>query len=264
MNQRVLTSVVGLGVLLALACVDMSAPKGPAAISNLVLPSPSVVVNDVMRDSLGNAAPITIVAFDANGKPGLPTDAQFFITDTTKSAHLNNNNELLGDRIGSTVMIGQIGNLQTASATIPVTYLPFKMVHTSPDTGLTAPATSDTSASAFAGITLSVTSAQDSGSTGIVVHYALLYAPATVANAKHPAVFIADNSGHLATTDTTTPGGSSQRRLTVFPALLADEAALAAGTKKDSAIVEARASYKGALLNGAPIRFVVPIRVAFK
>ncbi|MGH7618415.1 MAG: hypothetical protein ACREPM_14435 [Gemmatimonadaceae bacterium] len=264
MIHRAFTSVVILAVVLGLACVDMSAPKGPASISNLKLPSPSVVVGDVMRDSTGAPAPLTIVAFNSAGVPTTAANAEFFITDSTKAAHLNGGTLLAGDKIGATIIIGQLGNLQTSSVTIPVTYLPFKMVHAGTDSALTAAATSDTSVNTFANLMLTVTSAEDSGSAGIVVQYALLHAPPSVTNAAHPAVFIADNSGHIATTDTTQATGTSTRRLMVFPALLAEEAALLGGTTTDSAIVEARASYKGALLNGAPVRFVIPIRVALK
>ena len=74
-------------------------------------------------------------------------------------------------------------------------------------------------------------------------------------------MFIADNTNHLATADTTTEQGTSTRRLVVISARLSDQA-LVAGTKTDTAIVEARASYKGAPLDGSPVRFVIPIRVA--
>ncbi len=260
--HRVFTSVVVVAVVLGLACVDMSAPKGPASISNLQLPSPSVIVGDVMRDSTGTPAPLTILSFDATGAHTVAPTAEFFITDTTKSAHLSGGNVLTGDKVGATVIVGQIGNLQTSSVTVQVTFAPFQMTHTGSDTTLVAPLSGDTTVTAAANLSLTVKSAQDSGSAGIVVHYALLRAPGS-SNTKHQAVFITDNSGKPASADTTSTTGSSTRRLVVFPAFLNDPALLA-GTKTDSAIIEARASYKGALLNGAPVRFVIPIRVAFK
>jgi hypothetical protein len=251
-----------VGAALALACVDMSAPKGPAAISNLRLPSPSVVVGDVMRDSNGTPAALTITAFDAAGTPTTAQGAQFFITDSTKAAHLAGGTMLTGDKIGSTVLVGQIGNLQTAAVTVQVTYLPSKMLHTGTDSTLTAPLSRDTAIVGIATLTLRVSSAQDSASAGIVVRYALTRAPAAL-DPAHPAVFIADNTNRLATADTTTEQGTSTRHLVVISARLSDQA-LVAGTKTDTAIVEARASYKGAPLDGSPVRFVIPIRVALK
>jgi hypothetical protein len=259
--QRVLTSVVVVAVAVALACVDMSAPKGPASISALKLPSPFVAIGDVMRDSLGQPAPLTIIAFDAAGNQTVAA-AQFFITDTTKASHLSGSNILTGDKLGASVLVGQVGSLQTSPVTVPVTFAPFKMVHTGTDTTLVAPLTGDTTVTASASLALRVTSAEDSASQGVVVKYALVRTLAANKDTRI-AVFIADNSGKPATADTTTSSGSSTRRLVVVPAFIADQA-IVAGTKTDSIIVEARASYKGAPLQGAPVRFVIPIRVALK
>lgn len=243
---------------MALACVDMSAPNGPAAISLLQLPSPSVVAGDAMLDSNGNPAPLTITAFDASGKPSVSA-AQFFITDTSKSAHLAGDHVLHGDKIGATVIVGQVGSLQTPPVTIPVTFRPDTLVHTSADTLVSVPLSSDTTFSVKAPISVRVLSANDSGSQKIVVRYAVIEVPA----AKDPArsaVFLADNNGKLASADTTSPAGTSTRQLLIFPALLGD-AALLAGTKTDTAVIVARVSYAGQPLKGSPDTIRVPIRV---
>jgi len=260
-TQRVFTSVVLVAVVLGLACVDMSAPKGPASISGLRLPSPSVIVGDVMRDSTGTPAPLTILAYDASGAPTIASTAEFFITDSSKSAHLDGSNVLTGDKIGATVIVGQIGSLQTSAVTVPVTFQPFKMAHSGTDTTLVVPV-GDSSVKGSATLNLLVKSALDSASQGIVVKYSLTRAPAS-ADPAHPGVFIADNSNKRASADTTNSSGASARHLVVVWAFLSD-AALLAGTKTDTAIVEARASYKGAELNGSPVRFIVPIRVSGK
>jgi hypothetical protein len=259
--QRVFTSVVVVAVALGLACVDMSAPNGPASISGLKLPSPFVALGDVMRDSTGTPAPLTIIAYDANGQP-TATAAQFFITDTTKSAHLNGDATLVGDKIGATIIVGQIGSLQTSPVTVPVTYAPAKMAKSGADTTFVAPLTGDTSVTAVYPLSLKVTSAADSASQGTVVKYALLRTLSANKPTRVP-VFIADNSGKPASADTTSSSGLSTRRLVVVPAFLAD-AALLAGTKTDTLIVEARASYKGAPLQNSPVQFVIPIRVQLK
>jgi hypothetical protein len=266
--QRVFTAVVVVAVVVGLACVDMSAPNGPAAISNLKLPSPSVVVGDVMRDSNGVPAPFTITAFDANGVPTISPSAQFFITDTVKAAHLAGGNLLTGDKIGSTVIIGQVGSLQTNPVTVPVTFLPSEMVKTGPisnagpDTTLVVPLTGDTTVNRFANLSLRVLSALDSASQGIVVRYTLVRT-LTPKDASRPAVIIGDDNNKPVKTDTTDGSGTASRRLVVFPALLGD-AALLAGTKTDTAIVEARASYKGAELSNSPVRFIIAVRVALQ
>jgi hypothetical protein len=262
--QRVFGSLVVGTVIVGLACVDMSAPKGPASISNLKLPSPSVIVGDTMRDSLGQKAALTIIAFNSAGDTIVAPGAQFFITDTTKAAHLNSGTTLVGDKIGSTVLVGQIGSLQTSAVTVPVTFKPAAMFKTSTDSVppafLPAPA-GDSTKTGTTNLSLRVLSAQDSGSVGIVVSYTITHAPAS-ARSQRPAVTIQDNASHVATADTTLGGGNSSRRLVVTAAFLGDQAFIN-GTKPDSAVVEAHASYKGVELANSPIRFVIPIKVVF-
>jgi len=251
--RRVLSALVVGAVIVGLACVDMSAPPGPASISNLRLPSPSVVVGDTMRDSLGQVAPLAIIAFNSANDTIAAAGAQFFITDTVKAAHLAAGTKLVGDKIGSTVVLGQIGKLQTATINVPVTFKPDHMVKTSKDTTLLAIG-GDSTKNGTSTLSLRVLSAEDSGSVGIVVSYTVVYAPASVPN--RAAVVVQDNSGHIATADTTTPGGNSSRRLVVTPFFFAGQI--------DSAVVEARASYKGVPLTNSPITFIIPIKVVFQ
>jgi hypothetical protein len=259
--QRVFASLAVGAVIVGLACVDMSAPKGPAAISNLKLPSPSVIVGDTMRDSVGHVAPLNIIAFNSARDTIVAVGAQFFITDTTKASHLNAGTTLVGDKIGSSVIVGQLGNLQTSAVTVPVTFKPARMLKTSVDSTLPVPGTGDTTKTAFTTLGLHVLSAGDSGSVGIVVSYTVTHAPASLP--QHLAVMVQDNAGHLATADTTTGGGNSARRLVVFPAFLGDQA-FVNGTKPDSAIVEAHASYRGVELQNSPIKFIIPIKVVIQ
>jgi len=259
--QRVFASLAVGAVIVGLACVDMSAPKGPAAISNLKLPSPSVIVGDTMRDSLGHVAPLNIIAFNSARDTIVAVGAQFFITDTTKAAHLNGGTTLVGDKIGSTIVLGQVGNLQTATVTVPVTFKPVTMLKTSTDSTLPVTPIGDSTKTVATTLSLRVLSDQDSGSVGIVVSYTVTHAPASLP--QHLAVMVQGNSGHLATADTTTPGGNSARRLVVTSAFFGDQAFIN-GTKPDSAVVEARASYRGVELQNSPIKFIIPIKIVFQ
>jgi hypothetical protein len=259
-----LLGVVAVG--LAVACIDMSAPKGAASISVLQLPSPSVVVGDTMRDSLGKAAPLTVVAYDGNNARLTDISPLFFISDTTHTAHLKGGNVLVGDKPGSVQLIGQIGSLQTPPATVPVTFAPTKIVAVPlPQDTLRAPFPLDSATSiasmAIGALVLGVPlpGGTDSVSQGFVVKYDLKYAPVTKAGSKSPAVYFVDGQQHVATADTTHATGAS-RQLTVNSSLLADPALLG-GTKVDSAVVEVSTKYKGVLVSGSPVRFVVLITV---
>lgn len=240
-----------------MACVDMSAPKGPASISTIQLPSPSVIVGDSMRDSNGVAAPLRVIAFDGAGNPIEPIGLQIFIVDTTRAAHLTPTNFLVGDTIGSTRLVGQISSVQTPVVTVPVTFAPARLVApaTRPDTARPALGTDSLG---FSPVAAFVRSAKDSASQGIIVKYTIVRPPESSPTATSPTVYIGDDSNVPSNRDTTDASGSVSRRLVVIgPAL---NAQVVFGTKVDSAVVRLDASYKGAPLTNSPLLIVVPIR----
>jgi hypothetical protein len=260
--RRFVSTLVLVAIAAGVACIDMSAPKGPASISALQLPSPSVVVGDTMRDSNGVAAPLRVIAFDANGNRLGEVAADFFITDTGRVAHIGGTT-LVGDQLGTVHVIGQIGALQTPAVTIPVTVAPTNISpSTTPIDTLTVPITGD-SATSMASSVLAVTlhGANDSTAQGFIVKYAIVYAPLTKAGATSPAVYLADDLGHIASSDTSDASGAS-RKLTINSTFLADNALTAGtGTKIDSAVVNASVFYRGVLVPNSPVRFVVPFKV---
>lgn len=246
-----------MGAALATACLDMSAPKGPASISLLQLPSPSVVVGDVMRDSSGAPAMLSVIAYDADGNRLPDVTPQFVITDSIKFAHFDANGLLTGDSVGAVHVLAQIGNLQTPVATVPVTVAPTGIAAVAVVDTFRVPFTTDTTP-AVTPIGAVISGANGAFAQGFVVHFTLTYAPATKVG-KSPAVSI--RSGDTVTTvGTTDVSGHVSRSLAVIVPFLADTA-FAAGLKVDSAVVEMRASYKGTPIPGSPIRLVVPIVV---
>lgn len=265
MIRRIVTPLITIAALTALACVDMSAPKGAASISQLLLPSPSVVVGDTMRDSTGAVASLRVIAYDANDAPiaGLPTT--FFITDTSKLAHIASSNMLVGDKQGSVHIIGQVSGVQTNPATVPVTVAPTTFALSTtlalPDT-FVVPFTggNDTTSSSTGTQAIAVTlkGVGDTASLMFIVKYQLAYAPATKQSSSSAAVFLADDNGKPSLVDTTDVSGAS-RRVVVKSALLAD-AAVQGGTKSDSVVVLVMASYKGKPVNGSPIRVKLPLK----
>lgn len=263
MNRRSTTILLLALATLAVACVDMSAPQGPASISALQLPSPFVVRGDVMRDSTGAPAKISILAYDANGTPLTDAAAQFFITDSAPAAHFDDSGNLVGDRLGTIRVIGQIGNLQTPVTTIPITVAPTTLaIGTGMDT-VRAPLGKDSSSSiGSTPLSLVVRGAGDTAVQGVVVHFTLTRTLES-SSPTQPAVYIGDAAGKPASSDTTDGSGSANhKRLIVLTRKLADPALLN-GTKVDSVIVDAAATYKGAPLAGSPTHLVIPVRVAF-
>lgn len=271
MKRRQVTIAALVGAVVAGACLDMSAPKGPASISLLILPSSSIVVNDVMRDSLGNPATLSINAFDAAGNL-IPNLAQtFFITDSAPVANFVAPGLLRGDTLGTVHVVGQIAGVQTPVAPIVVTVAPAALDSTSqsPDT-LKAPNVGDTTqvGAVRLGVTL-VGVNPGTGSQGFPIRWVLVSAPISLPNASSPAVFLSTSQG--APTNgvatgvggsvlvTTGVGGTAQINLVVVAARVGDTTLTNGGV--DSAVVTASASYKGALVTGSPLKFVVPIKL---
>ena len=263
MTPRITKTVAVFGAIVGLACVDMSAPKGPASISLLQLPSPSVVVGDSMRDSTGAPAPLNVIAYDANGTPLSDFTPQLFITDTGAVAHLiATSGILVGDKLGSVRVVGQVAGLQTPAATIPVTIAPTLIARTGSTTDtLRAPLTADTSVSSRGKLAAAVlvTGAEKAGAQGFVVRFKLQYAPRS-ASSTAAAIFLADDRGQPSVVDTTDGSGRASRDVVVITPFLGDSAVLFG--KVDSVVVLAEASYKRALVSGAPVRIVIPLKVA--
>ena len=237
----------------------MSSPSGPAAISQLVFPSPSVVVGDSMRDSNGVVTPVRVIAFDGNGDTIITTLPQLFVTDTLKRAHFTSKNILVGDSLGTARILGQIEALQTPSVNIPVTFFPAKIIQgVKPDT-VKAPLSVDTTVAGSSTISARVLSSNDSASQGMIVKFTILQAPGAKSGSASPAVLLVGQNGP-STVDTTDQSGVASRTLAVRSALLADNALLG-GTKVDSAVIEVSARYKGAPIPGSPFKVSVPIKV---
>jgi hypothetical protein len=255
-----------IGAVIVVACVDMSAPNGPASISALQLPSPSVVVGDVMRDSTGAPAKLGVIAFDADGKRLTDQSPQFFSTDSAGPALVDLAGAVLGNKVGTAHVVGQIGTLQTPIAAIPVTVAPKTIAPTATkiDT-LFAPLSGDTAQHGSTPVAVTVSGDSGVAAVGFIVKYTLVKAPATKSGSKLPAVYLADDANPPipSTVDTTDASGHASRNLIVVTALLADTTLLLPG-RVDSAVVTAQTSYKGALVPPSPIRFVIPIVVRLK
>lgn len=259
MTLRHATILVLSFAVVAVACIDLSAPKGPAAISLVKLPAAFVVRGDVMRDSAGTPAPPVVNQFDANGHLTGGTAPQFFILDSAPAAHFDpSTGVLIGDKLGIVNFIGQVGSLQTPVVQVPVTVQPIKMDEgTGAVDTIRAPLTLDTTvAPGNSQIPVIVRGVGDTGVQGVVVHYAITRTLASN-DPTRQAVFITRQlRGPLTTTDTTNSSGVAGNDLLNVRASLLADVAIATGQKVDSVIVQATASYKGTPLAGSPVTFI--------
>jgi hypothetical protein len=244
---------------LGVACLDLSAPIGPASISTIQLPAKFVVRGDTMRDSAGTPAPPVINQFNVKGQLIGGDGPQFFILDSAPAAaHFDaTTGVLVGDHLGTVNFIGQIRGLQTPTVSVAVTVQPTVI-----DQGVGAldtiktPLTQDTTvAPGSSTMPILVRGLGDTTVQGVVVHYAITRTLAS--NNAQPAVYITrGRGGPLTNTDTTDAGGGANNDLLNVRASFLADVAIATGQKVDSVIVEATASYKGTPLAGSPVKFV--------
>jgi hypothetical protein len=245
--------------LVVAACVEIGGPKdGIVSISNLKLPSPSVVAGDLMRDSLGNPSPVGIIAYGSDGEPIAGQPVSFVALDTTVTIDADGTiHGVVKDTLGGRIVAGA-GGLQTPPQRVIVTIAPttatkgpdptpIQFVVTEPDT------TKDTNRSAA--LVLTVTGASGPAQ-GYVVVYSLVETPdAEVAGT--PTAYIGDESARSMPRDTTDTKGVASRRVVIRQAALA--AATRAGSKQDTVIVRASVKYLGADVPGSPVQFIVPV-----
>ncbi|HEY6828655.1 MAG TPA: hypothetical protein VI259_17470 [Gemmatimonadaceae bacterium] len=261
LRRRITAGLLACAAI-AVACVDMSAPKGAASISPLQLPSPFVVRGDTMRDSAGNVAPVTVTSYTAEGVPIADFPFETFVLDTMLRAHFTLAHLLIGDKLGTVTTVGQASGVQTLTVNVPVTVQPTKLLlGKTPDT-LFAPLGSDSATSVGHSIlTTIVKGVGDTAVQGVIVRYRITRTLAS-SSPTTPSVYLSDFGGKPMNADTTdASGNANKRQVTVFTRLLTDQA-LISGQKIDTVVVEATASYKGSPLSGSPLTILVPVKVS--
>lgn len=253
-------AAIGAALLVLAACIELGGPKdGVVSITNLRLPYPSVVVGDLMRDSLGNPSPLSLTAFGADGEP-LPTEPLTFVAlDTTLSVDADGTvHGLFRDSIGGRV-VGGAGGLQTPPHRIIVTIAPttvakspdattIQFVNTAPDTSATTNWSSP--------LVLTVTGSAGAAAQGFVVTYSLLQTP-DAATPGTPTAYIGDAVAKPMNRDTTDTRGVASRIVVLRQAAVATD--IRSGSRSDSVIVRATVRYLGADVPGSPVEFIVPV-----
>lgn len=243
----------------------MEGPKnGPASISVIGLPSPSVVKGDTMRDSLGNAAPLQIAAYDGSGHilPGLkPT---FFLLDTGLAV-IDSAGRLISTGPTSTTgarVVATLGGLQTPPVPIPISVAPafITLTNSASDTLCALYSNEPDSTKTFSPQLSITVRGADAVSTaqGFIATYSLLYSPASVDTI--PTAYVSDDLGRPMVRDTSKANGQTGRRVDLRFEKLANDS-IRTGLKSDSIGVDVSVRYRGSVLPGSPIHFVVPIRV---
>ena len=241
-------------MLVALSCGDVPTLDGNIAyVSAIELPSIAVVAGDQLRDSLGNAAPLRVSAFDRSGQiiPGVT--ATWYVSPLDPGIRIDARGFLsASDSIRTVHVVARIGDrLQTTEALLYVVPKPDQIV---------GAATTDSLSGAPAKRTLQVTVTGTRGATrsptqGVVVRYQItaVNGSPTVDQAR---VFLVDDANNPLRTsatmaiDTTDASGVANRSLTVSDTtgIRTIEIRATARPLRDESIA------------GNPVTFLVPLK----
>jgi hypothetical protein len=252
-------ALAGATLVLLAACLELGGPKdGVVSISNITLPSPAVVAGDVMRDSLGQPAPISIVAFGASGDTLASEPITFIAIDTTVTVDADGTiHGVTRDSVGGRVIAGA-GGLQTPPQRVIVTIAP-TAVAKGPDTKIqfvnTTPDTSNNS-NWSDGLVLTVTGAGTAPAQGFVVSYSIVEMP-DAETAGTPTAYIGDDAAKPMPRDTTDTKGQASRRVILRQSAVATS--IRDGSRSDTVVVRATVKYLGADVPGSPVQFIVPV-----
>lgn len=240
-----------LAIALALACTDVTGAKNEIlSVQFDTLASPSVVLNDSLRDTTGAIALPHVTAFNFGGTP--VTGAVVRYRSADRGVTVDSLTGLIrGDSIRATParIIATVGDIQAQQ---------FLSITLRPDTMFAIKALDsvrysllDSTLNLSSAVTVSVRHGKtgaDSAVTAYLVSFSIV-SPANSALAD-----LVDEGGRKSRVDTTDASGVAGRRIRLHAT------ALASPTQSDSIVISATARYRGALVKGSPVRLVVRIK----
>ena len=242
-------SSAALFALMTLTAVALACTKIPTGADQILsfsvnpLPSPSVVVGDTLRDTLGLVRPITVSAFDFQGGSTTSPKVRFAAGDRgIKVDSLTG--VVTGDSVRTSArIIVTVGSIQT-TVTVGVALRPDTMAAFNLRDSLSYSLTDTTlNTSPALGIKLLHGSGPDSAVAGYRVSFRMISPAGTLAQ------LVNDVGATGTTADTTDASGIASRRIRLNVAQLT--------TASDSVVVMASASYRGVAVRGSPLRLVL-------
>ena len=260
MTRRSLGAVAAVAAAwLAVACLDISSPvTGITAITSVLLPTPSVVVNDSLRDTLGQVQPLAVHAFGPNGDqlPDADIIVRYFAVDSTHKLHVDSTTGYAwGDSLSPLArVVARVtpadgkGTIQTLQVPLPVVPTPVRA--TKGDSLIDFPfdpTTHDTLSSTVLSPTLDVkvVGNADTAVQSYVVSYKIVRMP-TSKFAGEPTVRILDRTGNDSTIAITSSSGIASRQLRVRVTAIPEVLLVPPAT--DTVVVQVRVLYQGRAL----------------
>jgi hypothetical protein len=249
--SAVFFTLLGMVVLSATACTDISG--GSTSVLSIQFDSlraPSVVLGDTLRDTTGAVIRPVVHAFDFQGVEIIPTPVFFLSPDsgvTVDSA----TGIVVGDSLRSTParIVATVGTLQA---------IQFVDVSLRPDLAQAVNALDslkysllDTTLNLSPLLQVRIThgvAPDDSTVKSYIVSFAI------VAQSDPRLGELVNDVGKASIVDTTDATGIAGRKIRLHPLFLSS------GTAVDSIVVNATAKYRGAQVNGSPVRLVLLLK----
>lgn len=256
----------------AAGCTDLpSDPNTPFSVEFRRAPSPSVVLGDVLRDSLGNAAPLSAVVFNAKGDTIRGAAVRYRLVPISKdSIQPVTVDSVTGEVVADTAhtlvdrrfrVYAEAGGIQTLPETLFVTRRPDKLVAVEGVATLRLsfiPA--DSLQSASVSVRLLHATEGIPGDT-VVPHYEVRFRITDPASAATDTsyVMLTSDGRRRSEVDTTDAAGLASRQLRVRRALfhIDKPTGPADSVQYDTIRVDARAYYGGAQVSGSPLPLLV-------
>ena len=236
------------GAILFAACVEI--PTGANDILSFEfapLPSPSVVLGDSLRDSLGAVRGITLKAFNYSGDEVQNPEVTFTAVD--RGVRVTSTGVVIGDSVRSSARIVATVRDLTSTVTIAFTPRPDTVIGSNDRDSLLYSVV-DTASNVSAAIGVRVLSYAPVSNDSSVAAYLVSFrvaSPGDTALAR----FVNDN-GARSSLDTTDSRGVAGRRIKL------DVTRLTSLT--DSVIVQAFVKYRGINVRGSPARLVLKVK----
>lgn len=250
-----LTSItVGLVIAVA-ACIDLTTdPNEIVAIEFDPLPAPAIVIGDSLRDSVGVATPLSGKLIDGAGQTVTETPLVFLTRDTTVDVKADGTT-IAHLTTGPARLFATGAGLQSIDRIIDVVPPPDTTFgEGTPDTlMLIVPDDPTVNVSAALRFHVNTKTGTGGGVKSWIVRYTLSYQGQAVVPGDTSLLFLANDAGRPAYVDTTDASGvaSTKVRFKVVQGRI---------PLLDSIFVTATLSYRGALVPGAPVRMVVPVK----
>ena len=252
--------VAPLAVVLAAvagSCTEIG--TNPATVTALEfdsLPYPAVVTGDTLRDSLGNASPLSATAFNVNDA-AIPHPVISYLALDSGLTISSSGIVTAQLRNGSVRVIASVPGLQSTVEHLLVVRRPDTVIVTSAliDTVFYAvPDNAGTNVSAALGLKVVTfdTVGAGSGVPGWLVSYKVLFHGQTLAVTDTTIASLWNASSAASLVDTAGTDGSVSPRLRVRSTLLP--------TLAESLTVVATVRYRGAPVRGSPVTYLIQLR----